>query len=161
MGRSGDDYMIEMMKKFFSKTEENGSPGNRKETFHDVRIATCALFLEMAKIDGEFSDAEQENIVSILKEKYDLSDNETAELIQAAEEELKQSIDFWQFTKRINEHYSEEEKNRIVEMLWKIVYTDGTLDKHENYLVGKLSNLLHLSHEKLIEAKLKILHGGE
>ena len=81
-------------------------------------------------------------------------------LMEAAKDELKESIDLWRFTKLINDNYSEEEKKRVVEMLWRIVYTDGTLDMHEDYLVHKLSHLLHLSHQELIDAKLRILHGN-
>lgn len=68
-----------------------------------------------------------------------------------------QSIDLWQFTKRINQRCSDEEEISIIQMLWKIVYADGTLDKHERYLVHKLSGLLRLSHERLIDASLRVI----
>jgi len=150
--------MIDLVKKFFSKGLQNGSGNQKDAPKHDNRIATCALFLEMANIDGEFSGSEREKIISILKEQYQLSEEDTHALIEAADEELKNSIDYWKFTSLINENYSREEKITIVEMLWKIVYTDETLDKHEDYLVHKLSNLLRLSHKELIDAKVKILH---
>jgi uncharacterized tellurite resistance protein B-like protein len=123
----------------------------------DVRIAACALFLEMARIDGEFSDEERSRVLAILKNEYRLSDGDALALVQATDQELEQSIDLWQFTKRINQRYSDEEKINIIQMLWKIVYADGTLDKHERYLVHKLSGLLRLSHEELIEAKLRVI----
>ena len=72
--------------------------------------------------------------------------------------ELKGSIDLWQFTNLINQNYSLEEKIRIIEMVWKIAYADGKLDKHEDYFLHKLSNLLRLTQKQLIEAKLKILN---
>ncbi len=50
------------------------------------------------------------------------------------------------------------EKIEIIEILWRIVYVDGKMDEHEHYLMNKLSNLLRLSHNQLIEAKLKVLH---
>ena len=61
------------------------------------------------------------------------------------------------FTSRINENYSSEEKIRIVEIIWKIAYADGILDKHEDYLVHKLANLFRLTHKQLINVKLKII----
>ena len=149
--------MIDVVKKFFSKRSETVSQDPSRESGHDVRIATCALFLEMAKIDGEFSDSEQESIIAILKKDYDLSEECAGELLDAANAELKNSIDLWQFTNRINENYSIEEKMNIVEMVWKIAYADGFLDKHEDYLVHKLANLLRLTHKQLIDVKLKII----
>jgi len=161
--------MVDLMKRFFGKDREpddsQRKPGEKParsgdERGHDVRIATCALLLEIANIDGEFSEDEQRHIVSILKAEYRLSDEYAAALMEAAREELDRSIDLWRFAQRINEHYSEEDKVRIIEMIWRIVYVDGTLDKHEDYLVHKLSKLLRLSHKQFINAKLKVLHGG-
>jgi len=151
--------MIELLKKFFSK--DNISPRHEpsRGTSHDVRVATCALLLEMAHIDGEFNDSEKEQIIQTLKEDYGLSEEAAAELLKAAKEELKGSIDLWQFTNLVNQNYSLEEKIRIIEMVWMLAYADGTLDKHEDYLLHKMANLLRLTHKQLIEAKLKVLQG--
>jgi uncharacterized tellurite resistance protein B-like protein len=150
--------MIDLVKRFFSRSGEAVHPEQKREKPHDIRIATCALLLEMAHIDDEFSGSEQENIILILKRDYQLSDEYATELIQATEEELKGSIDVWQFTNLINQNYSTQEKNQIIEMVWKIAYADGRLDKHEDYLVHKLAKLLRLTHKQLIDAKLKIIH---
>lgn len=147
--------MIDLVKKFFGKAD-GSSEGNNS---HDIRIAACALFLEIAAIDGEFSGDERESIVSILKEKDGLSDDDAAGLIAAAEAEREKAVDLWRFAKLINDNYSIEEKARIVEMMWRIVYVDGKLDKHEDYMVHKLSGLLRVSHKELIDAKLRVLHG--
>jgi uncharacterized tellurite resistance protein B-like protein len=153
--------MIDLVKKFFDKPHQGRPVRQGKERLHDIRVATCALFLEMAAIDGEFSDLERERIVSILKKDFDLSDEYAVELLDAANAELKKSIDLWQFTNLINENYSIEEKTRIIAMVWKIVYTDGKLDMHEDYLAHKLAKLLRLTHKQLVDAKLRILHGDE
>ena len=89
--------------------------------------------------------------VIFLKHQY------ATELIQATEEELKGSIDLWKFTNLINQNYSIEEKKQIIEMVWRVAYADGRLDKHEDYLVHKLAKLLRLTHKQLIDAKLKII----
>jgi uncharacterized tellurite resistance protein B-like protein len=151
--------MIDLVKKFFGKNKEGGSALQGEGDLHDIRVATCALFLEMANIDGQFSESEQENIIAILKKEYHVSDEDVFALIEAAKKQLEQSIDLWQFTKLVDHNYSTVEKVHIVEMLWKIVYTDGRLDRHEDYLVHKISNLFHLSHDELIDAKLRILRG--
>ena len=151
--------MIDLVKSFFGKRSASAGPSHETQGVHDVRVATCALFLEMANIDEEFSDSERERILSILREHFGLSDEHAAELMGLARRELDRSIDLWQFTNLINENYTKEEKTRIIEMVWEIVYTDDKLDQHEDYLVHKLAKLLRLSHEQLIDAKFKILHG--
>lgn len=148
--------MIDRLKKFFTKIGSDDSPRQEAHSDHDIHVATCALFLEMANIDGEFSEMERRHVVSILKRDFGLSDEEACSLLDASEEELKGSIDLWQFTNLINQNYSMEEKIRIIESLWEIVYTDGRLEKHEDYLAHKLANLLRLTHKQLIEAKLKV-----
>ena len=149
--------MIELVKRFFSKESMSPLPERSSGSSHDVRVATCALFLEMAHIDGEFNESEKEQIIQTLKEEHGLSSEAVAELLKAAKEELKGSIDLWQFTNLINQNYSLDEKIRIIEMVWQLAYTDGTLDKHEDYLLHKLGNLLRLTHKQLIEAKLKVI----
>ena len=151
--------MIDLAKAFFGKRTKPRASDREARTDHDIRVATCALFLEMANIDGEFSPSESKSILSILKKDFQLSDEYAAELLQASHEELKRSIDLWQFTNLINENYTMEEKIQIIEMIWRIVYTDGKLDQHEDYLVHKLAKLLRLTHQDLIDAKLKVLHG--
>jgi uncharacterized tellurite resistance protein B-like protein len=150
--------MRDIVKRFFSKiTSETPKPAGHAPE-HDARIATCALFLEMAKIDETFTREEMEKILAILKEKYALSSEHADELVAAAGEELEGSIDYWQFARLINENYSTEEKIDIIETLWRIVYVDGKLDKYENHLIHKLANILRLSHEQMIAAKIKVLH---
>jgi uncharacterized tellurite resistance protein B-like protein len=149
--------MIDFLKKIFGADEELfvDEKGNLRP--HDVRVAVAVLFLEMSKIDGEFSKEEQELILSILKEEFDLSGEYAAEIAEAAEEELKNHLDLWQFTNLINMNFTLEEKIRVVELLWRIVYRDSKLDRHEDYLVHKISRLFNLKHSQLIEAKLRVL----
>lgn len=148
--------MLNSLKRFFAKETQTESPGNREVCDHDIRVATCALLVEISRIDETFTDEELEMVLSILKDRYSLPKEHADALIAEAEEELDQSVDLWQFAKLINENYSNEEKIEIIEMLWQIVYVDGKMDQYEHYLMNKLKNLLRLSHQQLIEAKLKV-----
>ena len=69
--------------------------------------------------------------------------------------ERKESLDLWQFTNLINQSYSREEKLKVAETLWRVIYTDGKVDQHEEYLMRKLTYLLNLEHQDMIEAKFK------
>lgn len=148
--------MLDMLKRFFNKTKVDNSGTGKQDRERDLCVATCALFVEMARIDGTFTKAELETILSILKEKYGVSGEHADALIEAADKELDQSVDLWQFARLINENYSTDEKIEVVETLWQIVYVDGKMDQYEHYLMNKLKNLLRLSHDQLIDAKLKV-----
>lgn len=152
--------MIDLIKKYFGKNEEKDSLNQTEDKSHDIRIATCALLIEMSHIDGEFSEIERERILHILKRVYQVSDECALDIMQAASEELKGSIDLWKFTNLINKNYTPEEKLKIIETVWSIAYTDGELDKHEDYLVHKLAKLFNLTHKQLIDAKLKVRKSG-
>jgi uncharacterized tellurite resistance protein B-like protein len=151
--------MIDMIKRFFvNATTNNEHPGKSDE--HDIKVATCALLVEMARIDESFTEQETETILHILKTTYGVSPEHAQALIAEAEKELVESVDLWQFARLINENYSREEKIGIIETLWQVVFVDGKMDKYEEYLMHKMVKLLRLSHKELIDAKLKILHGN-
>jgi len=152
--------MLNSIKRFFAKSTANEPYGSNQSGEHDVRVATCALLVEIARIDETFTEQELQKVLAILEDKYGLSKEHADALIAAAEAELKKSVDLWQFAKRINDNYTNEEKVEIVEMLWQVVYVDGKMNQYEHYLMNKLKNLLRLSHPQLIDAKLKVLHGS-
>jgi uncharacterized tellurite resistance protein B-like protein len=153
--------MFNIAKRFFGKEKAEDSNAIDRETGHDTTVATCALLVEIARIDGTFTQEEMETVISILREKYGLSRENADALIAEAEKQLEESVDLWQFAKLINENYSNEEKAEIIETLWQVVYVDGKMDQYEHYLMNKLKNLLRVSHTQLIDAKLKVKHSSQ
>ena len=151
--------MKDIIKHFFSRAGNNNQQSAKPQPYRDAAVPVCALFLELARIDGKISQAELETLLSILKEKYNLSQEHADALMAEADRELEESVDLWQFADLINQNFTTEEKIELIEQLWRIVYVDGKMEAHEHYLMNKLSNLLRLSHSQLIDAKLKILHG--
>jgi uncharacterized tellurite resistance protein B-like protein len=152
--------MLGVMKKFFQQDAVPDKTEIKEEDRDErIQVATCALLLEVANSDDEFSDIERDNIVQILEKDFELSDEYAKELMELSDKEREESIDLWQFTNLVNEHYSIEEKIKIIEMVWKVIYADGKLDKYEDHLAHKLSNLLKLTHKQLIDAKLKVRDG--
>ena len=149
--------MIEKLKRFFSERQPTGSKDANQASEHDVHVAVCALFVEMARIDKTFTPAEMDTVISILKDRYGLSEEHASALIAESDRELEQSVDLWQFARLINANYSTAEKIEIIEILWRMVFVNGKMDEYEHYLMNKLKNLLRLSHDQLIEAKLKVM----
>ena len=94
--------MIDVVKRFFNKATTKVNEASDRNTEHDISVATCALFVEMARIDETFTEAEMNTILSILKERYGLSPEHADALIAEAERELEKSVDLWQFARLIN-----------------------------------------------------------
>ncbi|HEO70391.1 MAG TPA: TerB family tellurite resistance protein [Candidatus Hydrogenedentes bacterium] len=128
-----------------------------------VRIAACVLLLEVAAADDEFSNAERSRIIAVLRARFDLSQTEAQELIEAAHDHRRLHYDLWHFTRTINEACTPSEKQSIIEEIWRVVYADGELEAHEDYMAHKLARLLNLNHPQLIQAKIraKTLEEGE
>ena len=150
--------MIDIVKKFFGKLEPNITETNTGPAEHDLHVAVCALCIEIARIDNKFTQQELELLLTILRKKYQLSTENAESLMAAADKALEESVDLWQFAQLINENFTIDEKVAVIEILWQVVFVDGKMDEHEHYLMNRLSSLLRLSHNQLIDAKLKVLN---
>ncbi len=122
--------MLDTLKKFFSKSDADAAGSENVNGESKLRVATCALFLEMARIDEVFTAAEMESILTIMKEKYGLTNEEADALVAEADRELAESVDLWQFAALINKNYSVAEKVEIIETLWQMVFVDGKMDQY-------------------------------
>lgn len=146
--------MFSSLNRFFEKTMAPDDDQDSGE--HRLRIATCALLLEAANADDDFSDEERQTVTRLVGGRFKLSDAESSELIALAEQERQAQQDLYQFSRLINEHYTRPRKLAILELLWEVVYSDGVLAAHEDALMRKLGTLLGVRHEELIAVKLQV-----
>ena len=130
------------------------------ERFDRIQVATCVILLEVAKFDFDFSSIEKETTKAILKHEFAIPEDAIEDLMKISEEKREDSVDLWAFTNVINQTFSREEKIKIIEAAWKIIYADDKLDKYEDHYVHVLADLLRLRHDELIDAKLEVLHGN-
>ena len=96
-----------------------------------------------------------------MRARFGLSADEADTLVRLAEEESSQATDYYQFTSLINRHFSAEQKEQVIEHLWEVAYADGRLDAHEEYLVRKVADLVHVPHATYVAAKLRARDGAE
>jgi uncharacterized tellurite resistance protein B-like protein len=122
-----------------------------------IQTATAVILLEVAHADDEFSDRERDRIIAILRKEFQLDEEEVVELIEVSERRRRGSIDLWHYTRIINDTFEDNEKQRIIDYIWQVIYADGTLDKYEDYIVHKLATILHIPHSVMIQEKLKHL----
>ncbi len=153
--------MLTTIKSFFSRnlepTPEEGpeAPGN--ESNHDpISVAACALLLELAYADDEFTDDERKHIEAAMAHHFDLPSETVAEVVELAEQERRRSVDLYQFTRLIADRYDLGQKMVLAEVMWRVVYADGELAKHESYLMRKISSLLDLKPGFLAEARNRV-----
>lgn len=122
---------------------------------HRTRLATAALLVEMTRADSEVTEDERRAVDAGLREVFGLDAAETAELVRLAELEVKKAASLFQFTHLVDKAYPMERKIRIVELLWRVAYSDSCKDHHEEHLVRKIAELLHVPHSAFILARHK------
>ena len=145
--------MLKKIKEFF---EQNISLETEVDIEHRLKLATAALMIEIMKQDGETKIEEVESVKKSLQTKFELTKKEIDELFTLAREESKQSVDLYQFTSLIREHFSQEKKIKTIEYLWTVAYADNHLDAHEEHLIRRIADLLYVSHQDFMKAKHKV-----
>lgn len=117
-------------------------PADRKD---DLAHAVAALLIEAARMDDNFDAAERTTIERLLADRFDLKPQAVKSLVETAEQAVQRSTQYYSFTRQINDRLGEEEKVRIIEMLWKVAYSDGVLDPHEDMLLRRIAGLIHVN----------------
>jgi uncharacterized tellurite resistance protein B-like protein len=147
--------MLDSIRQFVARrmTPEAARVPGAARPVPEVQLAACALLLELAHADSEFSAAERAHIQNALTRHFGLDDATAGDLITLAESERRQSIDHFQFTRLINEQYDLGQKMVLAEVMWGVILADGTIAEHEAYLVRKLANLLNLEPGYLAQAR--------
>jgi uncharacterized tellurite resistance protein B-like protein len=132
--------------------EHPDTPRNREE---QTRIAASVILLEAAYADHECTDEELDHVISTMRSDFNLSKKHAEDLLELAQRERRQAVDLFEFTNHINNEFSMQEKKEVLEAVWRIIHSDGLLEKHEDHFARKLTHLLRLSHNDMIDAKLK------
>lgn len=148
--------MLQSIRNFFEQRLA-GPVSGENELEHRLQLATAALLVEAARADQVRHEEEWKTIAEGIRAKFSLSDAETAELLALAEEEAKQAVSDYDFVTLINHNFGPEQKQRIVELLWRVVCADGHVDKYEEHYVRRIAELLHVPHRAFIAAKLRVL----
>lgn len=141
--------MLAKLKAFFDK-ELQEDDGNSEEK---LNLACAALLIEVAVIDQEFDAKEFAQMQAILQREFQIASEDCKALIQLAQQESEDASSMYQFTQLVNENCDHNRKFKLIKGMWDIAYADGELDKYEEYIIRKTSELLHLAHGDFIRAK--------
>ena len=144
--------MLDAIRSIFSGKPES-KPSDVPAGVDPVHVAACALLLEIAYADGEFSQPERSHLEDVLARHFGLDADRGRELLQVAEQERQRAVDHFRFTSVLMRSYDIGQKMVLAEVMWGLVLADGEIAEHEHYLTRKISNLLELPPAYLSSAK--------
>ena len=145
--------MLEKIKSLFFK--------NSEEKTAEVQVAqtidkTCAsLIIEVALADKVFDESEINLLKNMLLETYSLKLDDANELIANAEKTVNESTSLYGYTREVNDNFDYQSKLDLLDQLWRMAFADGNIDKYEEHVVRKISDLIHISHNDFIQSKLR------
>jgi len=129
-----------------------------KENIEDENILIMALLIHAAKVDENYTDVEKKIIKSAIMQLKKLSFDEVEKLLKIAEKKEEESNQIIEFTREVKK-YSMEFRLKIIEIIWKIVYSDGANDAYESNLIRRICGLLYISDKDngIIKTKVRNL----
>jgi len=131
------------------------APATEPDPEQLTSMAAAALLLEVAWADHEVSERELELIAAELTRKFALGTAEVAELIEESRRDHAESVGLHQYTRVINDAWDEGRRFELVLALWRLALANDELHRYEEHTIRKIAELLYLSHERFIEAKLR------
>ena len=141
---------MNFFKKIF-QTEESEDPTIDDKT---STKACIALLLETSMADEILDESELMALKNTLQKDFQINEDEIDELIDLAKENVEDSTSLYEFTRDINDNLDAAERIKLIESMWKIAYADGNIDKYEEHIIRKVSNLIYVAHSDFIKAKL-------
>jgi uncharacterized tellurite resistance protein B-like protein len=129
--------------------------GTAAELEHTLQLATAVLLVEVMRSEPQIDAQERRLVLAALQDKFALTDDEVARLVELAEHVSREATDYFGFTSKINESFDIDQKVRMVEHMWRVAYADGVLSAHENHLMRKMADLLYIPHGAYVGAKMR------
>ena len=144
--------MIDWIEKFFRPTFERFEA---REPVLALELATAVLLIEISRADYREDPQEQAAIRRLLLERLSLCEEEIDVLLQQAIDEADRLVSLQHITRMMNERMTQQDKLRVIEMMWEVVYADGEKHHYEEHLMRQVSDLLYVPHADFIQARLR------
>ena len=134
-----------MLQKLIRRFSETPPPPEKRR-----ELAIAVLLMETARADFEHAEPELETVRQVL----DLESEEASRLMAQARDAASQTVTLHGYVGELNASTDAEGKREIIAMLWQVAYADGRLDPHEEHLIRRIADLLHVPHHEFIRQKL-------
>ena len=142
--------MFEKISRFLQDITQDASQGKARPD--DARVAIVALCYQVMEADGVVSESERTRLRELMQSQYDLDGEGLEELIAAGEEAGSEAVDFYRFTSDVKRHLDEDQRVRLIGLLWDIAYADGNRSEMEDNVVWRISELIGVSgRERVLE----------
>ena len=123
---------------------------------HDFRVATAALLVHAATVDGAMSDTERDKLQSLLQQRFELDDATAGELVGEGATADDKAVDLYHFTHLLNTSLDDNDRLRMVEMMWVVAYADGAASEYEDNLIWRVADLLGVSSTERIALRQRV-----
>jgi uncharacterized tellurite resistance protein B-like protein len=143
--------MLKELKAFFSDLPGETTAAHFDD--NDYRLAAAALLVHLATLDHDLSQSDRDTLHALLKSRFELTDELTAELIDAAVAAEHEAVDFYHFTHVLMRVLDEPSRQRIVEMMWQLVYANHHVTEFEDNVMWRVADLLGVSAQQRLELK--------
>lgn len=144
--------MIAKLKQWFDQLGQTQQP-EAEQSKEGIKLCCFSLMVITANVDSNFDSSERIVIEQLGRDLFDLDKSTVEEIVHDAEQQAGDSTSLYEFTSLIHEHLSENEKFKLVEGLWRVAYADGQIDKYEEHIIRRVSDLIYLDHARFTEAR--------
>ncbi|MCU7916785.1 MAG: TerB family tellurite resistance protein [Candidatus Thiodiazotropha sp. (ex Epidulcina cf. delphinae)] len=148
--------MLKAIKDYFDTYLSPDSGQEAQQQEQAVKLAVAVLLVEIAESDFEHAAEEKAVILQAIQRQFGLDRAAAERLMLLARQEHAESTDYFQFTRLINEHYSPEQKIKVIEALWQVAFADNRLHRYEEHVIRRLAELIYVSHNDFIAAKHRV-----
>lgn len=147
--------MIGKLKTLF---EQIGAKGKDASITSPIskNLITAALMIEVMQADFSLDEREQQAFISVLKQSFDLDENEVIELEELAHAKVEEATSLYEFTRQINDNFSADEKLELIRNMWRVAFADGEIDRYEDGVIRRVAELIYVAHSDFIRMKLEV-----
>ena len=147
--------MLRTLKDLFDSLNAAPPAGSASAGLHQVQLATAVLLVEVMRADASLHGDERRAVLDTLASRFALSADERDRLLELASDTARRSHDLHSFTNVLNEQYTDAQKLAVVEAMWQVAFADGHLAAHEQHILWRVADLLHVPHGAYINAKMR------
>jgi len=144
-----------MLKKISNIFKKKVTETPEEKSLSSISKACSSLLIEVALSDKDFDEEEITSMKEILKTTHGISEETIKELVSNAKQTVDESTSLYNYTREVNDNFSYDDKLLLLQSLWDIAYADGNVDKYEEHLIRKISDLIYISHSDFIQVKLE------
>ena len=148
--------MISKLRKLFNWPDASSANAGADKQDR-IQLSTAVLLVEIARADHVRQEVEVLEMRRQLATNFGLSEGEAGTLLEAAETAVENSVSLHEFTRLLHDEMAYEEKITVIEMLWRIALVDNNLDKYEDYMIGKIADLLYIARGDVIRLKNRVI----